>query len=92
MVVTWDEAKRRANLKKHGLDFADVERFDWETALVQEDRAMDYGETRWMAIGWIDQLVVLFFVDISDENIRIISLRKATKAEKRRYVKETQGL
>ena len=34
MPYTWDEAKRSANLAKHGVDFADAERFVWETALV----------------------------------------------------------
>ena len=41
----WDEAKRVANLAKHGLDFARLTRFDWATAsIVPDDRRCDYGE------------------------------------------------
>jgi uncharacterized DUF497 family protein len=34
MKIVWDEAKRLTNLDKHGLDFADVIYFEWETALI----------------------------------------------------------
>ena len=32
--ILWDETKREVNLDKHGLDFADVIYFEWETALI----------------------------------------------------------
>ena len=32
MKILWDEPKRRANIATHGLDLADAESFDWETA------------------------------------------------------------
>lgn len=34
MKIVWDEPKRKTNLATHGLDLADAESFDWETALV----------------------------------------------------------
>jgi uncharacterized protein len=34
MIITWDEPKRKANIERHGLDFADLDRFDWEGAVV----------------------------------------------------------
>jgi uncharacterized DUF497 family protein len=33
----WDEHKRRTNLEKHRLDFDDVHRFEWETAVTFVD-------------------------------------------------------
>ncbi len=40
----------------------------------------------WVAIGWIDRtLYVLVYVIIDDLTVRIISLRKATRQEKKRY-------
>ncbi|MGH7025527.1 MAG: BrnT family toxin [Caulobacteraceae bacterium] len=51
-MLIWDEAKRVRNLAKHGLDFADVVHFDFETALHGIDDRDDYGELREIAIGW----------------------------------------
>jgi uncharacterized DUF497 family protein len=39
----WDEGKRKANISKHGVDFAAIELFDWEDAVVQIDDR-DYEE------------------------------------------------
>ncbi len=82
----WDENKRQANLVKHGVDFAQVEAFDWETAVVDMDE--DHAEPRWIAMGLIGP--VLHFVVYTErgDNIRIISLRQATRREARDYVKE----
>lgn len=35
------EAKNRANRREHGLDFAEVRRFEWEHALVEVDDRED---------------------------------------------------
>lgn len=43
----WDEAKRRENLRKHGVDFAVVEGFAWEQAIIFEDLRERYLELRW---------------------------------------------
>jgi len=51
-VITWDDAKRASNLAKHGLDFADVVQFDFDTALHDLDDREDYREVREIAIGW----------------------------------------
>jgi uncharacterized protein len=50
-VITWDEAKRVSNLAKHGLDFADIVHFDFDTALHTINDREDYGECREIAIG-----------------------------------------
>ncbi len=39
------------NRAKHGVDFAVVEQFDWESAIVADDQRRDYGEQRRIAIG-----------------------------------------
>lgn len=81
MRYLWDEAKRQANLRKHGLDFADVERvFDSPLVLIEDHRA-DYGEQRMIGIGMLDFLVVLVVHVESPEEIRIISMRKADNDE-----------
>jgi hypothetical protein len=85
-VITWDEAKRASNLAKHGLDFADIVHFDFDTALQDIDDRDGYGEVREIAIGWCGlRLCFLVFVRRGDDVIRVISFRKATKQEVRRY-------
>jgi len=81
MRYTWDEGKRQSNLMKHGLDFADAARvFDGPLLLIEDTRA-DYGEQRMIGIGLLEHLVVLIFHVESDDEIRIISMRKADSDE-----------
>jgi uncharacterized protein len=81
MRFTWDESKRRANIAKHGLDFADAERvFAGPMVLFEDDRA-DYGEQRLVGIGLLDALFVLIVHVEDDETIHIISMRRADSNE-----------
>jgi uncharacterized protein len=52
-VYGWDEEKRVANIREHGVDFSDARHFDWETAVITIDDREDYGELREMAFGFI---------------------------------------
>jgi hypothetical protein len=45
--VIWDERKRAGNLRKHGVDFDIVERFEFDTAVIAIDSRRDYGEPRY---------------------------------------------
>jgi hypothetical protein len=87
-VTTWDEAKRRGNLVKHGVDFAIAERFDFHTAVFHEDDSEAYGERREIAIGWIDDRLYVYVYTLRGGEDHAISLRKATRKEQRRYVDE----
>ncbi len=51
MRYLWDEAKRLANLSKHGLDFADAEKVFAGPMVLFEDGREDYGEQRMIGIG-----------------------------------------
>jgi uncharacterized protein len=85
MEFTWDEAKRRSNLKKHGLDFADAARVFQGPMIVFEDDRESYGEERLIGIGMLDALIVLIVHVESIETIRIISMRKADSNETNLY-------
>ena len=88
MKFEWAETKRLANLKKHGIDFADVPAmFDGDVFTIQDER-FDYSETRYITFGLLKFHVIV--VAHTDENniIRIISARKATKDEEKRYFEE----
>jgi hypothetical protein len=81
MRYIWDETKRQANLKKHGLDFADAEKAFVGPMVLFEDSRESYGEQRMIGIGLLDCLVVLIVHVEADETIRIISMRKADTDE-----------
>jgi uncharacterized DUF497 family protein len=81
MHFTWDEAKRVANLRKHGLDFADVtEVFAGPTCTVEDSR-LAYGERRFLSYGLLRGLAVSIVHTETGHEIRVISFRKATKRE-----------
>jgi uncharacterized protein len=87
-MLDWDEAKRAANLRKHGVDFADMEDFDWNTALYDPDESVEYGEDRFVALGLFRASVYVVVFTLRGSTTRIISARKADKRERRRYEKE----
>ncbi len=60
MRIEWDENKRQTNLKRHGIDFADVWRvFENETA-TEIDNRFDYGEIRYLTLGLLFDKVIAF--------------------------------
>jgi uncharacterized protein len=85
MEFEWDEAKRAANLAKHGLDFADVERFDWRAAVISEDRRFDYGEERLQAFAMLDGFLHQVTFTRRGQALRIVSFRHASRKERRLY-------
>lgn len=86
MDFEWDEAKNETNIRKHGIDFADVKDMFNHPMLTLLDNREDYGEERWIGVGWIQQLMgVVIYVERHEDTIRIISARKATKHEVRHY-------
>lgn len=87
MNFTWDEAKRQSNLQKHGLDFADAAKVFGGPLVLFEDKRQDYSEQRMICIGLLDHLVVLIVHVESDQDIRVISMRKADSDETDLYYK-----
>ena len=85
MNLTFDPAKDVLNRLKHGVSLGEAEAFEWETALVREDRRHDYGEQRFEAVGYIGLRVFVFVFCVREEGLRVISLRKANRREVVRY-------
>lgn len=84
-MFVWDEAKRRLNLRKHGIDFADAEKIFRGVTFTAEDTREDYGEQRFLSLRLLEDQVVSVAHIEQGEEIRIISIRKATKHEARFY-------
>src|ERR1022692_1195441 len=85
MEAEWDPAKARANLRKHGVRFADaVTALEDPSAISVRDEWED--EERWITIG-IDSMARVLVVVYTwrGERIRLISARLATRTETRQY-------
>jgi uncharacterized protein len=85
MIFEWDDAKRLSNIKKHGIDFIDAPTIFNGYTLTMEDDRYDYGEKRFVTFGILEERVVVVVHTENETSIRIISIRKATKNEKKAY-------
>ncbi len=86
---SWDDAKNRSNIKKHGVSFEEARTvfFD-EAARIIEDPDHSQREDRFVLLGMSGRfrlLLVCHCYRESEDQIRIISARKATSAEARHY-------
>ncbi len=86
MQYEWDYDKDSINIAKHGVSLAIIETFEWGSARVVIDDRRNYGETRYIANGFIqERLHIIIFTLRNDIAVRVISVRKANKREIRSY-------
>lgn len=88
MEFEWDAAKADRNLKKHGVSFMEARTvFDDPEALVIPDPDHSDAEERFILLGTSYKLRVLIVVhcERSEDVLRIISSRKATRKEASQY-------
>lgn len=83
----WDDEKAVSNFRKHRVDFTEATTvFDDAYAIVEPDASHSDQEIRWNVTGFSSQSKVLLVVHTErKERIRLISARKATREERRRY-------
>ena len=81
----WDPAKAAANLRKHGVDFADAASVLSDPLAATRDDDHPF-ESRRLTLGAdaLGRLLVVCYVR-RGTNVRIISARKATPHERRQY-------
>ena len=85
MPIEFDAAKRAATLQARGLDMARAgEVFAGATLTVEDDRR-DYGEDRFITIGFLDGAMVVLVWTLREGAQRIISMRKANERERTLY-------
>lgn len=88
MRFEWDEAKRRSNIRRHGIDFIAARVvFAGRTIPFLDDR-FNYGEARFLTPGLLWGRVVATVHTETDGVTRIISIRKASKNEENIYFEE----
>ena len=93
----WDETKNLSNRRKHGVSFEEAcQVFLYPLYVSVQDRS-EGGEPRWQTLGLVEGLLLLTVAhtvreeledDTLVEVIRIISARRATRKERRRYEEE----
>jgi len=93
MKFSWDPRKADSNLRKHGVAFDEaIAVFNDPMALIFDDMVHSEEEHREIIIGFstLRRLILVCFVERSEDTIRIISARRATKVEIRDYEKNAQ--
>ena len=84
-MITWDERKRRFNLKKHNIDLAELESaFDSPMITVEDDRE-DYGELRLQSLAmWRGRIIFLVWTE-RQNSAHLISCRYANRSQVEDY-------
>lgn len=85
MRIEFDQAKRDRTLSERGLDFALADKVFAGVNVTREDTRFDYGETRLITVGLLEQRTVVLVWTPRGEARRIISMRYANEKEIIRY-------
>ena len=86
MKVVWDVKKAAVNVQNHGIEFSHAATvLDDPMAVTIEDTR--HGEQRFVTVGsdLLDRILVVVYAYSGEEEIRLISARKATPKERRVY-------
>jgi uncharacterized protein len=81
MRYSWDEKKRLSNLLDHEIDFVDAQAVFGGATFTYPDNRYPYREQRFVTLGLLKGLPVSIAHTETDEEIRVISFRKATDHE-----------
>jgi uncharacterized DUF497 family protein len=90
MRFTWSERKRAINLREHGLDFVDAPRVFEGLTFTYEDDRFAYEEQRFITLGLLAGVPVSIAHTESEDEIRVISFRKATSREAKLFFSQVQ--
>ena len=85
MEFEFDPAKRNATLQIRGLDMARAPNVFAGATLTVEDNRKDYGEPRYITIGFLANRMVILAWTQRGKVRRIISMRKANEREQAVY-------
>ena len=89
-IFEWDENKRRSNIIKHGIDFADATQVFRDAAAYTYISTRGGRERRFVSVGLMSGLLIAVIFTIRGQNIRIISARAARRIERQTYGAEQE--
>jgi uncharacterized DUF497 family protein len=83
----WDDEKAISNLEKHGVSFGEATEVFYDShALEDYDTEHSTGEGRFFIIGLSSRrLLYVIYAERTGDVVRIISARRADKAERENY-------
>ena len=82
----WDAAKAEVNRTRHRISFQEASEVFFDPFLVLEPNLKDAREQRQIAIGLTSSWAMLFVVHVElDDSIRVISARRASPSQRKRY-------
>ncbi len=89
MRITWNRGKAAANLLKHRVDFAEVRAaLDDDRAWTIEDPGHEEQRFRSLVMSPHGSILMVFYAIPDRNTLRLISARRASKAERERYFKD----
>ena len=91
MAFEWDPKKNGFNLFKHGIDFQDAAEVFDRPYLERVDDRFDYGEQRLIAFGEMGPHVIAVVYVWRGERRRLVSARRATRAERKAFFEVIHG-
>ena len=91
MAFEWDPKKNECNIIKHGIDFQDAAEVFEGPYLEHVDERFDYGEERLIAFGEMGPHVIAVVYVWRGERRRLVSARRATKAERKAFFEVIHG-
>ncbi len=83
--LEWDEAKRRFNIEKHGIDFLDAPEVLNDPGQYTYRSKHPEHEARYVTVGKVKGVIVAIIFTPRGQKLRIISARRARKYERERY-------
>ncbi len=85
---SWDERKAASNLKKHGVSFEEAATVFADPLAFAIDDVLDPERTLLLGLSNRQRILLVVHAELYDSSIRIISARRATSHERRRYEEE----
>jgi uncharacterized DUF497 family protein len=87
---SWDERKAASNLRKHGVSFDEAATVFADPLALAIGDAVEPERTLLLGASNRQRLLLVVHVELDESTIRIISARRATSHERRRYEEEGQ--
>jgi hypothetical protein len=78
--IAFDPHKSEENFRKHGHRLEDFRGFDRSPITISDERR-DYQEPRWRSFGRIDGLGYMIAFTVREDELRLISFRRAHEKE-----------
>jgi uncharacterized protein len=85
MQIEFDPEKREHTIQTRGLDMADAVLIFESDNLTFENNSKDFGEPRFMTVGFLQKRMIILVWTMRGDKRRIISMRKANDREKTLY-------